>query len=235
MKPWQPPSWDAPADKAEALAQARAAWAQPFEAVRAPTALEAVAPQAHPQAFLRGLQQGLEEGRTQGLALGRQEGWSEGHRQGHEAGLSQGLQEAASDVQRLTDSLQGLVDSLQAFPAIWAEELGELVFMLASKLNAGVQPDRSLVMHAVLDALQAMPKPGHTLTLRVAPSELATWASLLNDPQAPSNMAALADAELSPGQAMIELGSSRIDVGDGARLALLKSALSLLPRPQPSD
>jgi flagellar biosynthesis/type III secretory pathway protein FliH len=48
-------------------------------------------------------------------------------------------------------------------------------------------------------------------------------------------MAALADAELSPGQAMIELGSSRIDVGDGARLALLKSALSLLPRPQPSD
>lgn len=235
MKPWQPPSWDTPADKAEAAMRTRAAWSQPFEAVRPPSALEAVEPQAHPLAFVRGLQQGLEEGRTQGLALGRQEGWSEGHRQGHEAGLSQGLQEAASDVQRLTDSLQGLVDSLQVFPAIWAEELGELVFVVASKLNAGVQPDRSLVMQSVWQALQAMPKPGQTLTLRVAPNELATWTSILSDPQSPSNMAVLADAELSPGQALIELDASRIDVGDSARLALLKSALSLLPRPQPSD
>ena len=73
-----------------------------------------------------------------------------------------------------------------------------------------------------------MPEPGQTLKLRVAPREMATWSAILGDPQGPQQMAAVADPELAPGQALLEIGSSRVDVGDGARLALLKSALGLL-------
>jgi hypothetical protein len=57
---------------------------------------------------------------------------------------------------------------------------------------------------------------------------MATWSAILDDPQGPLQMAAVADPDLSPGQALIEIGASRVDVGDGARQALLESALGLL-------
>jgi flagellar assembly protein FliH len=228
MKPWSPPSFDAAVSSAGDSPSAQTSASPHLQPLLTAQELKAFGQYPHQDAFLRGLQQGLEEGRAQGQALGRQEGWNEGHRLGYEAGLSQGLQDGADDVRRLSGELRDLVDSLKAFPALWEQELGELVFLAATRINGGTPPDRQAVIKTVLESLQAVPQPGQTLKLRVAPREMATWSAILDDPQAPLQMATVADPDLAPGQALIEVGSSRVDVGDGARLALLKSALGLL-------
>lgn len=234
MKTWQPPSFEAATGQAQGLSGLHALPSSPLNGLPTSREAEPLGASQHQQAFLKGLQQGLEQGRSQGQALGRQEGWNEGHRLGYEAGMSQGLQDAQADVQRLSGSLQGLIDALQSFPAIWAEELGELVFLVASRISGGSQPERGEVLRAVLESLQAVPKPGQTLTLRVSPGDMSTWVASLGDMEGPSRMAAVADPDLAPGQALLDLGSSRVDVGDAARQALLKSALGLLSRQQGS-
>jgi flagellar assembly protein FliH len=228
MKSWSPPSFDAAVSPAGEPPAAKTSAAPHLQPLLTAQEIKTFGQYPHQDAFLRGLQQGLEEGRAQGQAMGRQEGWKEGHRLGYEAGLSQGLQDGADDVRRLSGELRELVDSLKAFPELWAQELGELVFLAASRLNGGTPPDRQAVIKTVLESLQAVPQPGETLKLRVAPREMATWSAILDDPQGPLQMSAVADPDLAPGQALIELGSSRVDVGDDARLALLKSALGLL-------
>jgi flagellar assembly protein FliH len=226
MKPWSPPSFDAVVSPAGGSSSADAA--SHLQPLLTAQEMKAFGQYPHQDAFLRGLQQGLEEGRAQGHALGRQEGWNEGHRLGYEAGLGQGLQDGADDVRRLSSELRDLVDSLRTFPELWAQELGELVFLAASRINGGTPPDRQAVIKTVLESLQAVPQPGQTLKLRLPPREMTTWAAIVNDPQGPIRMAAVADPDLAPGQAMMEIGSSRVDVGDSARMALLKSALGLL-------
>jgi flagellar assembly protein FliH len=228
MKSWSPPSFDTPASSDSELPQARTAAAPNLQPLLTTQELRTFGQYPHQEAFLRGLQQGLEEGRAQGQQLGRQEGWSEGHRLGYEAGLTQGLQDGADDVRRLSGELQDLVASLELLPSIWAQELGESVFLVASRLSGGAEPDRRAVIQTVLASMQAVPQPGKTLRLCVAPRDMATWAAILGDPQAPLQMAAQADPDLLAGQALLEIGSIRVDVGDSARLALIKSALGVL-------
>jgi flagellar assembly protein FliH len=227
MKSWSPPSFDNPASLDSELPQARTAAAPNPQPLLTAQELRTFGQYPHQEAFLRGLQQGLEEGRAQGQQLGRQEGWSEGHRLGYEAGLTQGLQDGADDVRRLSGELRDLVASLELLPSIWAQELGESVFLVASRLS-GAEPDRRAVIQTVLASMQAVPQPGKTLCLRVAPRDMATWEAILGDSQAPLQMAAVADPDLLAGQALLEIGSSRVDVGDSARLALIKSALGVL-------
>ena len=135
MKPWSPPSFDAAASPAGDLPSAKTSASPHLQPLLTAQELKAFGQYPHQDAFLRGLQQGLEEGRAQGHALGRQEGWNEGHRLGYEAGLSQGLQDGADDVRRLSGELRDLVESLKAFPELWAQELGELVFLAASYIT----------------------------------------------------------------------------------------------------
>jgi flagellar assembly protein FliH len=225
MKPWVPASFDgAPPDASAPAAAGGHAVAPPSGPV-----FEAGAPLQRAQDFVRGLQQGIEEGRAQGHAIGRDEGWREGHRQGYQAGLAKGLEDALTDVARLSDTLAQWIDCLHRFPQVWADELNELVLAAATQLAAGAAPDRALVMKAVNDLLAGLPQPGATLTLRVDPGQWATWSAVVGELPEGLRATVHSDPQLQAGQAFVDIGATRIDVSDAARLALLKGALSLLP------
>lgn len=222
MKPWTPASFDGATPDAPAAGGHAGA---PLSAA----AFEAGAPLQRAKDFVRGLQQGIEEGRAQGYAIGRDEGWREGQRQGYQAGLAKGLQDALTDVARLSDTLTQWIECLRSFPQVWAEELNELVLAAATQVAAGAAPDRALVLKAVNDLLAGLPQPGATLTLRVDPGQWSTWTAVVGELPEGLRATVLSDPDLQAGQAFVDLGPTRIDVSDAARLALLKSALSLLP------
>lgn len=226
MKSWTPPSFDAPPSTVGDPQVAPTS--QPLQQLLTPQELQTFGQYPHQEGFLRGLQQGLQEGRAQGQAIGREEGWKAGHQQGYQVGLSQGLQEGLSDLQRLSEQLTKLVESLRMLPEMWSRELGELVFLTASRIAATSKPDRLLVSQAVQDILGRLPQPGENLVLRVCPREFAAWSAVTGDDQHSIKACLVADPEFTPGQAWLELGSTRVDISDPARTALLKNALSLL-------
>jgi flagellar assembly protein FliH len=228
MKPWLPPSFDSPTERSDAPPAPGGQQAVGLNQLLTPQELETFGQYPHQEGFLRGLQQGIEEGRVQGQGLGRQEGWKEGYQQGYQSGLAQGLQDGAEDVHRLTGQLRELLESLNTFPQVWAEELGPLVSVAAERLCGGSKPDPALVRRVIDEHLRGLPRPGESLLLRVSPRQWEAWSGITSDADSLRGLGMVVDSGLRADEVVIEIGSTRIDLSDQARRALLQAALGLL-------
>ncbi len=228
MKPWSPPSFDSAAEGAEPKLTEDGEEAVRLKQLLTPQELENFGQYPHQEGFLRGLQQGLQEGRGQGQVLGRQEGWKEGYQQGYQSGVAKGLQDGAEDVHRLSRQLKELLESLHAFPQVWAEELGQLVSLAAERLAGGSKPDPALVRRVIDEHLRGLPRPGENLLLRVSPRQWEAWSGVASDADSLRGLGVVVDSGLRADEVVIEIGSTRIDLSDQARRALLQAAVGLL-------
>jgi len=226
---WNPPSFDPPSASSPSLAQVAGAPATVQQ-------LQGIQAKAHQESFARGLQEGLEEGRAQGMALGRQEGYEVGHAEGLHAGFQKSYQQGAEQVQRLTQSLEGLLGQLTQLGQAIEPELTRLAYETALRLSGQTHLDLAPFTQAVKEALSQLPSSGEQVVLRVPIEEAQTWQQLSQQASAGIAFKLVPDAAVVPGQAFVEWCGTRADVGAQARQALVRSALGLLnPSPEPSS
>jgi flagellar biosynthesis/type III secretory pathway protein FliH len=102
-----------------------------------------------------------------------------------------------------------------------------LSFEIASRLTANASMERAPFVAAVQEALMRLPRPGENLYLRLRAEEVESWKKIVDDPGLPFNCTILVDADVRPGHAYVEVSGARIDVGQEARLALVRHALGL--------
>jgi hypothetical protein len=112
-------------------------------------------------------------------------------------------------------------------PEAIAKPLTEFTFETASRLAANVSMERAPFVAAVQEALMRLPRPGENLYLRLNGEEVETWKKIVEDPGLPFNCTILIDADVKLGHAYVEVSGARIDVGEQARIALVRAALGL--------
>ena len=61
--------------------------------------------------------------------------------------------------------------------------------------------------------------------LRIREAERDVWEKLVNDPGMPFKCALLIDGDVQPGDAYIEIDGARINIGQSARIAIVRAAL----------
>jgi len=236
MHLWKPPSFDEPLPPlpdvlvmperlspglgAENMAQCSAeSLSQDLQSLKA---------KAHQEGFLRGLQEGLAEGRLQGEAIGRDEGWKSGVEEGRSQGFAQGLQDSQERLARLTSSLELALSGLSNLPLHLEPALTEWVYQTGRRLAGQQSMAREPFVSAVQEALMRLPRPGETLFLRVASSDLELWHQVAGQLLAGMTVSLLDDPHLESGHAYLEVAGARVDIGSAARDALVRSALGLL-------
>jgi flagellar assembly protein FliH len=181
--------------------------------------VEAIRESAHKEAYELGSNQGFVEGRDAGYKEGKEAGYREGYKQGYV--------EADEETKRLQDALGQLLEALTGMPEAIAEPLTQLSFEIASRLTANASMERAPFVAAVQEALMRLPRPGENLYLRLRAEEVESWKKIVDDPGLPFNCTILVDADVRPGHAYVEVSGARIDVGQEARLALVRHALGL--------
>jgi flagellar assembly protein FliH len=208
---WEPPSFDPP---------------KPPKPPKVPPVLyptveevEAIRDAAYKEAYELGSHQGFVEGRESGHKEGKEAGYREGYEQGYA--------DADAETRRLQNALGLLLETLRGMPEAIAQPLTEFTFETASRLAANVSMERAPFVAAVHEALMRLPRPGENLYLRLNAQEVETWKKIVEDPGLPFNCTILVDADVGPGHAYVEVSGARIDVGEQARIALVKAALGL--------
>jgi flagellar assembly protein FliH len=181
--------------------------------------VEAIREGAYKEAYELGSNQGFVEGRDAGYKEGKEAGYREGYKQGYV--------EADEETKRLQDALGRLLEALTGMPEAIAEPLTQLSFEIASRLTANASMERAPFVAAVQEALMRLPRPGENLYLRLRAEEVESWKKIVDDPGLPFNCTILVDADVRPGHAYVEVSGARIDVGQEARLALVRHALGL--------
>jgi flagellar assembly protein FliH len=192
--------------------------------------VDSIRGKAYQDAYARGLQEGLLEGQAQGAAKGREEGIEQGRTEGFQLGYQQGYQSGLKDIENLSIEMQRVMALLQSLPKDFQAVLPEWVYETALRLAGKEQMDRSVFVAAVQEALMRLPRPGENLTVGVPPAELEAWQLLLSHQDMPFQSLVRPDADLSKGFAYVMVDGTRLDVGMGARDALVRSALGLLPQ-----
>ena len=236
MNRWSPPSFDTEQSGTDQGAHAQAQRPSARNGSATSLALpsvnevDAIRGKAYQDAYTRGLQEGIEEGKAQGLALGREEGLESGRTEGFQAGYQQGYQSGVNDLDALGQEMRRIMASLQSLPQAYQAALPEWVYDTALRLAGKEQMDRSVFVAAVQEALMRLPRPGENMVVGVPPAELAQWQALLTHPDMPFQALVRADADLSKGFAYVQVDGTRLDVGQSARDALVRSALGLLPQ-----
>ena len=208
---WEPPSFDPP---------------KPPKPPKVPPILyptveevEAIRQSAHKEAYELGNHEGFVEGRDAGYQEGKESGYREGYQQGYA--------DADQETRRLQSALAQLLEALSGMPEAIAQPLTEFSYEIGSRLASNVSMDRAPFVAAVQEALMRLPRPGENLYLRLNPQEVETWKKMVDDPGLPFHCTILIDADVKPGHAYVELSGARIDVGQEARIALVRSALGL--------
>ncbi|PIE24557.1 MAG: hypothetical protein CSA60_03150 [Neptuniibacter caesariensis] len=121
-------------------------------------------------ARIEGLAAGLEEGRLKGIEEGR----SQGHKEGYEAGYAEGLAKGAEDMERVKGLFSAMLEEFERPVSSSAEMLeNQLIELVVSLAKAVVQHElvtrKDLLLTSIRDALQQIPEPVGTVSLRVNP------------------------------------------------------------------
>lgn len=231
MNRWSPPSFDG--EPTNAALQQVTGTAQPLDesimVLPSVNEVDAIRGKAYQDAYARGLQEGLLEGKAQGTAMGREEGIEQGRTEGFQLGYQQGYQNGLKDIELMSQEMHRVMSQLQSLPQAFQSVLPEWVYETALRLAGKEQMDRTVFVAAVQEALMRLPRPGENLVVGVPPAELESWQTLLTHPDMPFQSLVRADAELSNGFAYVLVDGTRLDVGNSARDALVRSALGLLP------
>ena len=208
---WEPPSFDPPKPpKPPKVAPILYPTVEEVEAIR---------DSAYKEAY--------ELGNSQGFIEGRDAGYKEGKESGYREGYEQGYADADVETRRLQEALGQLLEALRGMPEAIAKPLTEFAFETASRLAANVSMERAPFVAAVQEALMRLPRPGENLYLRLNGAEVETWKKIVEDPGLPFNCTILIDADVKLGHAYVEVSGARIDVGEQARIALVRAALGL--------
>jgi flagellar assembly protein FliH len=181
--------------------------------------VEAIRANAYKEAY--------ELGNNQGFLEGRDAGYKEGKESGYREGYEQGYADADGETRRLQDALGQLLEALRGMPEAIAQPLTDFVYETAMRLTANVSMERAPFVAAVQEALMRLPRPGENLYLRLHADEVEAWKKIVDDPGLPFNCTILVDADVKPGHAYVEVSGARIDVGEQARIALVRAALGL--------
>jgi flagellar biosynthesis/type III secretory pathway protein FliH len=209
---WEPPSFDPPKPpKPPKVAPIEYPTLEEVEAIRQ---------KAYEEAHEIGMNHGFVEGRDAGYQEGKESGFHEGY----QAGYTQ----ANNETQQLHEGLRGILQTIEGIPEAIEASLTDLAFDIGTRLAANISMDRFSFVAAVQEALMRLPKPGETLFLRLAAQDVETWNAIIEDPGLPFSCSVLVDADTQPGHAFVEVGGARLDIGEEARVALVKSALGLL-------
>jgi flagellar assembly protein FliH len=204
LRTWKPPSFD-PRPPTE-VRRAPLPTVEEVEAIRAEAA-----------------RLGMESGHSSGYAEGKQEGYTAGHlegmQKGHEEGYKAGYEQGKAEIERLTSALNILLESIDELPAAMGEPMAELAYQVGERLAGKDGMDRAPFVSAVQEALLRLPKPGEKLFFRVRAEEA--------DPGLPFKCTLVVDENIPEGHAYVEAQGMRLNVGEQARRALVRTALGL--------
>ncbi len=212
LRTWKPPSFD-PRPPTE-IPRAPLPTVEEVEAIRAEAA-----------------RLGMESGHATGYAEGKQEGYSAGHlegmQKGHQEGYEAGYEQGKAEIDRLTAALTTLLEAINDLPAAMGEPMAELAYQIGERLSGKDGMDRAPFVAAVQEALMRLPKPGEKLFFRVRSQEAETWKRALEDPGLPFKCTLVVDENIPEGHAYVEAQGMRLNVGEQARRALVRTALGL--------
>ena len=240
LSPWRPPSLDLSLD---AVSPASSNGESPSgsavydlkndeQLIPSVTNVESVWSAIREEAFLKGYQEGLEKGRAAGLSIGESEGREQGRSAGYRDGYQAGFADAAAKIQHIGDELSKIIAVLNAMPGDLRTDLIELAYETSVRLFGRTGIDREAIEKAIVDSLGALPVAGVDIVLRVPFEDLAAWEHVFSSTACTDGRPNLtADTGLSSGQAFLEIKGVRIDIGFGARQALVRRALGLMSRP----
>jgi len=212
LRTWKPPSFDP---------------RPPTEIKRAPLPtveeVEAIRAEAARLGMESGHASGYAEGKQEGIAAGHLEGMQKGHEEGYQAGYAQGKEE----IERLTQALNTLIEAINELPEAMGEPVAELAYHVGERLSGKDGMDRAPFVAAVQEALMRLPKPGEKLFFRVRAQEAETWKRAIDDPGLPFKCTVVFDENVPEGHAYVEAQGMRLNVGEQARRALVRTALGL--------
>jgi flagellar assembly protein FliH len=173
----------------------------------------------------------MESGHATGYAEGKQEGYSAGHlegmQKGHQEGYEAGYEQGKAEIDRLTAALTTLLEAINDLPAAMGEPMAELAYQIGERLSGKDGMERAPFVAAVQEALMRLPKPGEKLFFRVRSQEAETWKRALEDPGLPFKCTLVVDENIPEGHAYVEAQGMRLNVGEQARRALVRTALGL--------
>lgn len=217
LRVWKPPSFD-PRPKTE-IPRAPLPTVEEVEAIRAEAA-----------------RLGMEAGHETGYAEGKQEGFTAGHiegmQKGHEEGYKAGYEQAKGEIEHLTTALNSVLEAINELPAAMGEPMVELAYAVGERLSGKEGMDRTPFVTAVQEALMRLPKPGEKLFFRIRQEELDSWKRALDDPGLPFKCTLVFDENVPHGHAYVEAQGTRLNVGEAARKALVRTALGLDASPE---
>ena len=174
---------------------------------------------------------GMEAGHATGYAEGKQEGFTAGHlegmQKGHEEGYQAGYDEAKAEIERLTAALNELLQAIDELPTAMGEPMVELAYQVGERLAGKEGMDRGPFVAAVQEALMRLPKPGEKLFFRIRAQEAESWKRAVEDPGLPFKCTLVFDENVPEGHAYVEAQGMRLNVGEQARRALVRTALGL--------
>jgi len=206
---WQPPSFDPPKPPKKPKAPP----------IQYPTVeeVEQIRATARQDAYDMGLSEGFSKGRTDGFEQGQKEGF--------EVGYQQGYTDAEVETKRLHQALELLLQAIDGMPEAIAEPMVDLSYNIAMRVAANESMTRGAFVTAVQEALMRLPRPGSSLFLRIREAERVVWEKLVDDPGMPFKCALLIDGDVQLGDAFVEIDGARINIGQSARVAIVRAAL----------
>jgi flagellar assembly protein FliH len=134
----------------------------------------------------------------------------EARRQGHQAGYAEGQSTARAEAQRLAKAATGLEQALAQLDQQVADELLALATEIARQVvreEITARPD--IIVKVVHEALAQMPHQHATIFLH--PEDASLLRSYAGDALAHAGHRILEDSRLSPGDCVLESGSSQTD------------------------
>jgi len=206
---WQPPSFDPPKPPKKPKAPP----------IQYPTVeeVEQIRSTARQDAYDMGLSEGFSKGRT--------DGFEQGQKEGYEVGYQQGYTDAEGETKRLHQALDLLLQAIDGMPEAITEPMVELSYSIAMRVAANESMTRGAFVTAVQEALMRLPRPGSSLFLRIREAERSVWEKLVDDPGMPFKCSLLIDGDVQPGDAFVEIDGARINIGQSARVAIVRAAL----------
>ena len=206
---WQPPSFDPPKPPKKPKAPP----------IQYPTVeeVEQIRASARQDAYDIGLSEGFSKGRT--------DGFEQGQKEGYQVGYQQGYTDAEGETRRLHHALDQLLKAIDGMPEAIAEPMVDLSYSIAMRVAANERMTRGPFVTAVQDALMRLPRPGSSLFLRIRDAEKEVWEKLVDDPGMPFKCTILIDGDVQPGDAFVEIDGARINIGQSARVAIVRAAL----------
>ncbi|MDR2364908.1 MAG: flagellar assembly protein FliH [Zoogloeaceae bacterium] len=164
----------------------------------------------------------------------RQSGYQAGYAEGLAAGSEEGRQSGLAAAQVYAANLQSLCQGMEAAAQLFDQEMAEAVLACALEVagqitRRAIQVNPEILLPVIREALAALPLRHGSVTLLVAPSEIALAREHLESQFAQSGWIIQDDPELSPGGCRLRADNSEIDASLKTRWRRVLEAIGVTP------